>query len=371
MALICAALFSASVRGKAADSLPGYVVLPLTLVGPHTAGLRATINGHHTTLIVDTGAPLTVLDRRLYKGVVTSTTTANASSLPADFPKSTQAQRSAGRHRANREPPGRRDALRQRAVLRHGPVGHVTTDYRDYNATHPDDPVGGLIGEDILRHYAAIIDWPRRGIYFNTDPSKRLKLGPGLVAAGWTAVPMERTSGRHFAVSSTVNGKPYQLIVDTGAEFTTVDVSQLNYHDASYLPYVRGTMRTQMIGGISEGRPMYLKDWMLGSYHVPEVSVLGELLPGGLTNETSAAHGPVLGLLGREVLARNSAIIDISGSTLYVKPAKSAPAILRQHAPAPNRKTVMLRPHGNALVDADGDLDAAGIVRGGVPGDPG
>ena len=76
-----------------------------------------------------------------------------------------------------------------------------------------------------------------------------------------------------------------------------------------------------MINSRSVGYPARIENWKLGNYVVKSSAVTVTEMPAALTSEHSSGEGPMLGLLGAEVLARNSAIIDIAGSTLYLKPS--------------------------------------------------
>ena len=287
----------------------------------HTA-LRVNLNGQSALLIVDTGAPLTVLDRQFYRGASSKTTTIKEADLPPGLQKKTE---------ANGQPAevGYIDSLKSGAMdFGKGPV--IVTDLSGtvarYNNAHPQNIVAGLMGEDILHRYSAIIDWRRRGIYFNTDPSKRIKVGPALVAAGWTAVPMATGNGRHFFVSATVSGKPVRLLVDTGAQFTTFTegVVPLNIiynrdNGTSIGHLAATTMTLSMIGGDMSMHPARVEHWKLGSYEIVSASVAVARLPERLAKEQSDGDGPILGVAGAELLAANNAIIDVAGSTLYLK----------------------------------------------------
>ena len=195
-----------------------------------------------------------------------------------------------------------------------------------YNNAHRSNMIGGLLGEDILQRYAALIDWRRRGVYFNTDPGKRMDVGHAFVAAGWTAVPMLRTNGRHFVVQCTIEGKPVRLLVDTGAAFTDLHAGVMrlpmlynrdNGGSMGHLAMFRGT--ASMIGMDSSLYPARLEHWKIGSYEIEESNVAVNNFPAGFDNEQSGGDGPLLGLLGAEVLAANNAVVDIANSTLYLK----------------------------------------------------
>ena len=311
----------------AEGSIPGYVVRPLTLTGQgNQATLRVSVNGQKTMLILDTGAPVTALDTSFFKGTVPKTGGANQDQLPAELRRPVNAN-------------GQRAEIGMVNSLQAGPLDFgkhpvvltdLRTNFAQYNNRFSNAQISGLIGQDILQEYGAVIDWRRRGVYFNTDKTKRMKLGGGLAAAGWTAVPMSSTEGRHYTVACTVEGQPVRLIVDTGSDFTTftpgvVKFSHMMYnHDTgrSMSHLQSNALTMSMINGNAVGYPAKVERWKIGNYEIASSVVLVSPVPEGLTKEHSAGDGPILGLLGAEVLASNSAIIDVAGSMLYLKPTK-------------------------------------------------
>ena len=322
-ALAAACLLPGVVGRASAQGIPGYVVLPLSPMQlANQATLRVTMNGKSTMLVLDTGAPLTLLDNGFYQGARSQATTVNKADLPPGMQQHVTANGQAAEV-------GYIDGLKAGAMdFGKSPV--VVTDLSatlgSYNHYHAQSAIGGLLGEDVLHRYSAIIDWRRHGVYFNTDPSKRLKLGPGLIASGWTAVPMEPASSQHFLVPCTVAGKPVRLIVDTGAEFTTFipGIVPLNiiYNRDTGTSMARlastGTALS-MIGGDSMMHPARVTHWQVGNFEVDSSSVAVGSIPRGLLNLQAKGDGPILGLLGAEFLAKNNAILDIGGSTLYLK----------------------------------------------------
>ena len=321
--LTAVCLLPDGVSRVSAQSIPGYVVLPLTpMERANQATLRVNLNGQSTRLVLDTGANVTLVDSGFYRGARSQATTVTKADLPAGMQKHVNANGQAAEI-------GYIDSLTSGAMnFGRGPV--LVTDLRSnfgrYNSYHAQAAIGGLLGEDILHRYAAIIDWRRRGVYFNTDPSKRLKLGPGLIGAGWTAVPMAPSPSRHFVVPCTVSGKPARLIVDTGAQFTTFVPGVVPLHilynrdtGSSVTRLASTTMPLSLIGGDSTMNPARVEHWKIGDFEVASSNVAVATIPHGLLAIQAGGDGPILGLLGAEVLAANNAIVDVGGSTLYLK----------------------------------------------------
>ncbi len=289
------------------------------------ATLRVEINGRSTMLYLDTGAPRTLLDSGFYRGSLPKTGNASADELPPELRKKTNANgQSAEYAMVNSLNIGGYDLGKRPVVLT-----DLSLDLGRYNHAHANAAISGLLGEDILRQYGAIIDWRRRGVYFNVDKAKRIKMGPGIIAAGWTAVPMSPTSGNHYSVEATVEGTRVRLLVDTGAGFTTfmpgiVKFSHMVYHinDAVGTRLNSTAMNMHMINDRSVAYPAQVEHWKIGNYEIESSAVSVAHVPTQLLAEKSSGEGPMLGLIGAEVLAKNNAIIDIAGSTLYLKSSK-------------------------------------------------
>jgi hypothetical protein len=139
---------------------------------------------------------------------------------------------------------------------------------------------------------------------------------------------MARTNGRHFSVQSTVEGKPVRLLVDTGAQFTSLAPGIVKFGHMLYNRDVGSSighlavnsMQMSMVNGSVNGYPARLDGWLIGGYAVKSSVVLVQPLPPEILKEQSSGDGPVLGMLGADDLAANSAFIDIANSCLYLKP---------------------------------------------------
>lgn len=319
-----AALLLTPVSGHAqGGALPGYVVLPLShLARSNQACIHVTVNGQPTMLILDTGAYATVLDSHFYQGVHSRPGGVNADELPPELQQKVSAN-------GEKAEVGYISSMTAGAMnFGKGPV--VVTDLsrllNQVNRLQQGGTVGGLLGEDILHKYSALIDWRRRGVYFNTDPAKRMNVARAFVSAGWTAVPMSPTNGRHYTVQCTIEGKPVRLLVDTGAEFTSLrsDIMPLpiiyNRDTGRSMVHLASTgMAMSMIGMDSIANPVRLEHWKIGDYEIARSTVLANKFPATFGHEQSAGEGPLLGVLGAEVLAANNAVIDVAGSALYLK----------------------------------------------------
>jgi hypothetical protein len=124
-----------------------------------------------------------------------------------------------------------------------------------------------------------------------------------------------------------VSGKAVRLVVDTGAEFTSfapgiVPLNVIYNRDTgATMAHLASTTSTMsMIGGDSSVHPARVENWKVGDFPVASSVVATGALPHALLTQQGAGDGPILGLLGAEFLASHHAIVDIGGTTLYLKP---------------------------------------------------
>lgn len=159
----------------ASPGIPGYAVVPLASLHKTNAALvRIKVDGQSTLLALDTGASTSLLDSAFYKGTRSKSTSLAQNELPADLPRQTTGN-------GLKADVGYVSLQAGGADFGKGPVSVMDLSglFGTYNHYHSQDAITGLLGEDVLRRYAAIIDWRRRGIYFNLDASKRMKTWAG------------------------------------------------------------------------------------------------------------------------------------------------------------------------------------------------
>lgn len=178
----------------------------------------------------------------------------------------------------------------------------------------------GLLGQNILRHYQAIVDCGRLVLYLNVDPARKLDLSASFVRHGWTRVPLA-DAGNDFTVPCVLDGRRYRLIVDTGTPFTNLDrhlleQAQVASHE---LPLKGGLMGTEV-------KPVSLVDrdrLQIGNYTATGVHLTAteESFAAFDGRQDHAGEGPILGFLGGDLLAANAAVIDFGGRSLYLKRA--------------------------------------------------
>ena len=286
----------------ASDTLPGYEVVRLGRKYNNRLCLEGTVTGIRGLMMLDTGANNTALSDATYRSLLAGA----AARLPTGLP------RAVSLNGTNTPLAEATDFHVGKSNLGAVPVCLIPHHYLlDAN---PDDARGnlydGLMGENILRHYNALVDCGRLMLYLNIDPARKLNLSSSFVRNGWTRVPMSDL-GNDFTVPCVLNGHRFRLIVDTGSPFTNLDrgllaSAQVGSHD---LPVRGGLIGTAVVRvGVVD-----LDRLQIGGYTAAGVRMT-------TTSQSLAAFGgrqdrtavePIVGLLGGDMLANNNAVIDI------------------------------------------------------------
>jgi predicted aspartyl protease len=251
------------------------------------------INGRRTALMIDSGCPVTLLDRasaqklglrveetKKYIGGVTGeaeryglsklTTLAMGNCTFANVPVE---------------------------VANEGQINLIARPHLD-----------GLFGAHEMAKFGMIIDCARQMIYVNPKgPSAATtqKLAQFLAGRGFTRIPMRFNQDQHLEIDAGVNGRPVRLIVDTGAAMTLLSAPVAS---------AAGTSMSAAFSARGEG---------IG--HVQQLT-LGNLVVNNA--EVTVAHVAKMvgaGLLGEEYLSWNFAIVDVGGMNLFLRPPEPGP----------------------------------------------
>jgi predicted aspartyl protease len=261
--------------------------------------VSTVINGKHSALAVDTGAPLTLIDR------------SSVASLGLAVKKTNS--------RVGRAYGWTHDTFG---------VGHLSTlamgnctfvnvpvavaDASDMNIYGRVEHSDGLFGANEMIKFGCVIDCARQMLYVSPRGSSTAasqKLAAFLISRGFTQIPLRLDSSHHFAVEAAINGHPARLVVDTGAGTT-----HLAKDFAVQAGVVPAPIRARMDTG--DGRSVrlnggYVKELSIGNFKVLNAEV--ELSK--LSDQLGA------GLLGAEYLTFNFAVIDLGGMSLYLRHA--------------------------------------------------
>ena len=298
---------------RAANSLlPGYRVVRLGRKRNNRLCFAATVAGTRGLIMLDTGASNTSLNAVTYRALLLGGT----SRLPAGVPKALSIN---GRDAPMAEAPDFRVGASNLGAV---PVSLIPRSYLQDGNEGEGQLYDGLFGQNILRHYSAIIDCARMLLYLDLDPAKKLDLAASFARHGWTRVPMIDT-GSHHLVSCVLNGRRYRLVVDTGAPFTCLDLNLLR--DAGVVTHSL-PVRQNLLGRDAE--PVSFVDLgqlQIGPYLARDVHMIAtpQSLAAFAGRENRSTEEPVVGLLGGDLLAHHGAIIDIGNKALYLKPVAS------------------------------------------------
>jgi hypothetical protein len=317
LAILAPALFSgASLMAAPPDAhpsnahpLPGYAIVRLGRGHFNRMDFVARIDGVEGLMFVDTGAVHTVLNAAKYDFLLKS-----GAKRPAGVP--------AGTHINEISVPVAiaKDVQIGEVRLADVPFPLVAERYL-YDQVYrgaSDQQYDGFFGENVLRHYNAVVDCGRLALYLNTDPRHKLDLSHALTQAGWTQIPMSN-AGTDFTVPCTLGGHPYRLLVDTGSPFTVFDQGILYKED---IPQVDVPMKAAIIGYVPKEVKFVRADTLqIGSYVATGVHPLGhpDMIHNMKLAKAAEAGPPIAGILGGDVLANNAAMIDIGNHNLYLK----------------------------------------------------
>ena len=265
-----------------------------------------SINNHHAALMIDTGAPLTIIDR---------------SSVGTFGMKVAATKVGVGRIFG---PSGDRYGLSTISALAMGNciltnVPVAIADEADLNYYSRLAHLDGLFGAHEMRKFGAVIDCTRQMLYISPagpNPAVSGKVASFLGSRGFTRVPMRSNSNNHFEVDGAINGHATRFIVDTGASTTLLSKQRGISAGVAPAPTRIGVEKS---GGqfehISSG---IVKELTIGSFTISNAEVaLGEVSKQML--RTSSQNESNAGLLGIEHLSLNFAVIDIGGMSLYLR----------------------------------------------------
>jgi hypothetical protein len=176
----------------------------------------------------------------------------------------------------------------------------------------------GVIGINLLAKYGGLINSRTQQIFLS--PSGNLGMSrQKYEAMGFTYVPMNVTSRNRLEVTGTLGGKEFSFFLDTGSYSTMVDNSIRNEVN---LPFF--STNTKIVGPFHDfGKDARYSfgtatDFKLGTYDASGARIGATTL--NLHESPDSPHR-LAGFLGMDFLFFRSAIIDVGGRALYLKPS--------------------------------------------------
>jgi predicted aspartyl protease len=289
------------------ESTPQFEALPLTRSRQNHLLVRAHINGKPALLLVDSGAPATLisLKRREHFGL---SGIPGTSELPAGVMIN--------------------GAFNKLAIVRSLRLGALDLVDVPVVVANVDGPrraariflgqeIDGILGVDVLFATKAVLDCQEQVLILNMYPRIPGKV-PGLDFRGFRKIPIYVSEGFNLYVDSAINGAQARLLVDTGAVVTTLHRSfvrqmRIPLHETPF----RSSGVNLKEAHVEVAR---IRRLSVGSVNIAAeaigVSDLGWLLQKADLPQRSR---PFAGLLGAEILQSHHGIIDFGTRTLYLK----------------------------------------------------
>ena len=279
-----------------------------------------SINNRRGALMIDTGAPHTVIDVNSVNtfGLTVEKTDSNVGGL---FGRSWE------RYGTSKV----KSIALGNCVVTNVPV--AVADFSDMNRDRSGPATGshiassrnlahinGILGVNELVKFGMIIDCTRQMLYIDPNGPRGAvsrSLAAFLAARGFTRIPMRLNANHHFDVQGALNGHTTRFIVDTGSATTLID-KQAAVRSGTSITALAG-VGAGGAGGLAEGVDRTgVKDLTIGNFKIPNAEVVvahvsGDIL---LTNSTAESNA---GVLGQEYLSSNFAVIDMGGMALYLR----------------------------------------------------
>jgi predicted aspartyl protease len=279
-----------------------------------------SINNRRAGLMIDTGAPNTVIDVNSVNtfGLAVEKTGSNVGGL---FGRSWE------RFGASKV----KSLAMGNCTVTNVPV--AIADLSDFNrdrsgpatGSHIADTkalahINGVLGANEMLKFGMIIDCTRQMLYVNPNgrsPAVSQSLTSFLAGRGFTRIPMRLNANDHFDVQGALNGHATRFIVDTGSANTLID-TQVAVRSGNGVTAMAG-IGAGGAGGLVEGiNRTGVKELAIGSFKLVNAEVVVAHLSRQILLSKSAAESNA-GVLGQEYLSSNFAVIDMGGMALYLR----------------------------------------------------
>jgi predicted aspartyl protease len=279
-----------------------------------------SINNRRGTLMIDTGAPNTVVD-------INSVNTFGLTVEKTDSTVGGLFGRSWERFGASKA----KSISMGNCTVTNVPV--AIADFSSFNqdrggpatGSHIADSkslahINGLLGANEMVKFAMIIDCTRQMLYINPNgrtPAVSQSLAGLLAGRGFIRIPMRLNANHHFDVEGALNGNSTRFIVDTGSATTLID-TQVAVKSGSGVTALAG-YGAGGAGGLVEGvNRASVKELAIGNFKLANTEVVVAHVSRDILLSKSAAESNA-GVLGQEYLASNFAVIDMGGMALYLR----------------------------------------------------
>jgi len=289
--------------------LPGYKAVPIHYWPLNKMIMSVRINGQAASLLVDTGASQSILDKEAAESagvkpfqralnqvrfsvpsqVFTMGNEINGELLPVGLAQNI----TAGTMNFGSNP----------VALRNSSHSGTGTDHLD-----------GVLGLDILLRHKAVINCRTKLVFFKVDQGRQANLSSIASSQKFTRIPIQREDNGALTVPCSIRGQPARLLVDTGAFVT-----------ALHEPFVKSLglvpeptrISAQFGRGVSKRvSAAKINDLSIGEFKVPPEKFGVASLPNFALQQGSSR---IAGILGMDTLYICHAIIDLEGMSLFLK----------------------------------------------------
>ena len=271
----------------------------------------SAINGKRAALLVDTGAPVTLIDKNSIGtlGLAVQTTKSNVGGV-------------FGRRWEHYGISKISSMTLGNCTLVNVPV--ALSDESGLNYYRRIAHIDGLFGAREMLKFGMVIDCARQMLYVSPNgPSAGTsqQLAALLAGKGFTRIPLRLTANHHFDLPATINEHSTRLIMDTGAGSTV-----LGKEIAAQAGVGAGLLGpSRIVSDAGDGRHVpidggLVKKLSVGDFEIDNAEVELAPIASEVLRSKSAGESNA-GLLGEEYLSFNFAVIDIGGMSLYLRHA--------------------------------------------------
>ncbi len=271
----------------------GYSLMPVDNSGRNNQKVDVVINGQKVRLIIDTGAPRTIITAQC------------ARQLNLDVIDTGEKSGGVG---------GVIDGTLGIALIKSVTLNNLEINRLDtievLPKSSPWKEADGLLGFDFLHLNSVIL--PVGGAVFLFKPDRGLppRIDHFMELLGFKAIPLEYAKGG-LRVTGQLNGHPLTALLDCGAGYSDFDLD--------YIRQISGvrTNELRMTGHGVDGRGMRVygftpKDLGFGSLNLPPMELAANEAP-------YFAKQGVNALLGCDLLETHHAIVDLGHDVLWMK----------------------------------------------------
>jgi predicted aspartyl protease len=279
-----------------------------------------SINNRRGALMIDTGAPHTVIDVNSVNtfGLSVEKTNANVGGL---FGRSWERYGTSkvksialGNCVITNVPV----AIADISGMNRGRTGPATGSHiaESRNLGH----LNAVLGAREMVKFGMIIDCTRQLLYVDPNGPRAgvsQSLANFLASRGFTRTPLRMNANHHFDVEGALNGHTTRFIVDTGSATTLID-KQAAVRSGTSITALAG-VGAGGAGGLAEGVDRTaVKELTVGNFKLVNAEVVVAHVSKDILLSNSSAESNA-GVLGQEYLSSNFAVIDVGGMALYLR----------------------------------------------------